>query len=145
MRTTLDMEDDVLLAAKETAQHVHDHEAADWPAAHTRGGWATCPLTQNGCVRILSQPNHPNPVSLADALAVLRRSCGQPSHAFWHDDISLLDTTRLDPTRMHGQRQITDLYLLALAVEHDGCCVTFDAQIPLGAVRGASPRQLVSI
>lgn len=196
MRTTLDIEDDVLLAAKETArrdklsigavisdlarrtltaqstqqgrrretrhpgpgqaghraaaalhdtQHLHDREAADWPAAQTRGGWATCPLTQNGCVRILSQPNYPNPVPLADALAVLRRSCGQPSHAFWHDDISLLDTARLDQARVHGHRQITDLCLLALAVEHDGCFVTFDAQIPLSAVRGASPRQLVSI
>lgn len=141
-RALLDV--NVLIALHDT-QHVHHREAADWLAAHVRGGWATCPLTQNGCVRILSQPNYPNPVPLADALAVLRRSCALPSHAFWHDDISLLDTARLDHGRMHGHRQITDLYLLALAVEHDACFVTFDAQIPLSAVRGATPRHRVSI
>ena len=134
-----------VLIALHDEQHAHHRTAADWLSAHARGGWATCPLTQNGCVRILSQPNYPNPVPLADALTVLRRSCAHPSHAFWPDDISLLDASRLDHGRMHGHRQITDLYLLALAVAHDGRFVSFDAQIPLSAVRGAASRHLVSI
>ena len=134
-----------VLIALHDEQHVHHRTAADWLSGNARSGWATCPLTQNGCVRILSQPNYPNPVPLADALMVLRRSCALPSHVFWHDDISLLDTARLDHGRMHGHRQITDLYLLALAVEHDSRLVTFDAQIPLSAVRGATPGHFVSI
>ena len=116
-----------------------------WFDGHARHGWASCPLTQNGCVRIMSQPGYPNPVLLADALAMLSHSCATASHAFWPDDVSLLDATRLHHGRMHGHRQLTDLYLLALAVEHDGRFVTFDAQIPLNAVRGATARHLVSI
>lgn len=134
-----------VLIALHDEQHVHHRAAADWISTHARDGWASCPLTQNGCVRILSQPNYPNPVPLADALAVLRRSCALPSHAFWPDDISVLDAARLEHGRMHGHRQITDLYLLALAIEHEGRLVTFDAQIPLSAVRGATARHLVSI
>lgn len=141
-RALLDV--NVLLALHD-AQHVHHRAAADWLATHARAGWATCPLTQNGCIRILSQPNYPNPVPLADALAVLRRSCSLPSHRFWTDDISLLDEARLNHARMHGHRQITDLYLLALAVAHKGRFVTFDAQVPLSAVRGARPEHLVVI
>ena len=116
-----------------------------WLDGHARHGWASCPLTQNGCVRIMSQPGYPNPVLLADALAMLSHSCATASHAFWPDDVSLLDATRLHHGRMHGHRQLTDLYLLALAVEHDGRFVTFDAQIPLNAVRGATARHSVSI
>lgn len=141
-RALLDV--NVLLALHD-AQHVHHRVAADWLASHQRAGWATCPLTQNGCIRILSQPNYPNPVPLADALSLLRRSCSLPSHHFWTDDISLLDETRLNHGRMHGHRQITDLYLLALAVAHKGRFVTFDAQVPLSAVRGARAEHLVVI
>lgn len=134
-----------VLIALHDEQHVHHRIAADWLSAHAGGGWATCPLTQNGCARILSQPNYPNPVRLVDALALLHHSCALPSHAFWPDDISLLDGARLDHRRMHGHRQLTDLYLLALAVEHNGRLVTFDAQIPLSAVRGARSAHLISI
>lgn len=100
---------------------------------------------RNARIRILSQPHHPNPVPLAGALAMLRHSCSLPSHRFWTDDVSLLDDTRLNHGRMHGHRQITDLYLLALAVAHKGRFVTFDAQVPLSAVRGARAEHLVVI
>jgi predicted nucleic acid-binding protein len=59
--------------------------------------------------------------------------------------VSLLDATRMQHARMHGHRQLTDLYLLALAVHHGGRFVTFDAQIPLSAVRGATRDHLVSL
>jgi uncharacterized protein len=113
--------------------------------ANAREGWASCPLTQNGCIRIMSQPNYPNALALADALSMLRTSCRHPSHEFWPDDLSLIDDKRFAHGRMHGHRQLTDLYLLALAVAHDGCLVTFDAQIPLSAVRGAGPDHLLAI
>lgn len=134
-----------VLIALHDQQHVHHDIAARWFENNARHGWASCPLTQNGCVRIMSQPGYPNAVPLADVLAMLEHSCTHASHQFWPDDISLLDAKRLHHGRMHGHRQLTDLYLLALAVEHDGRFITFDAQIPLSAVRGATARHLVSI
>jgi uncharacterized protein len=134
-----------VLIALHDQQHVHHEAAATWFIANARHGWASCPLTQNGCVRIMSQPGYPNPVTVAQALAMLQPSCAHASHQFWPDDISLLDTKRLAHDRMHGHRQLTDLYLLALAVAHGGRLVTFDAQVPLNAVRGAGARHLLSI
>ena len=134
-----------VLIALHDAQHVHHPLAADWLLANVDQGWASCPLTQNGCMRIMSQPNYPNPMVLVDALDMLGSSCADASHQFWTDDISLLDATRLNRQRMHGYRQLTDIYLLALAVKHGGRFVTFDAKVPLNAVHGAKPGHLVVI
>jgi len=134
-----------VLIALHDAQHVHHPLAADWLLANADQGWASCPLTQNGCVRIMSQPSYPSPMVLVDALDMLDASCADASHSFWGDDISLLDATRLNRQRMHGFRQLTDIYLLALAVKHGGRFVTFDAKVPLSAVRGAKPEHLVVI
>jgi uncharacterized protein len=134
-----------VLIALHDEQHVHHAVAARWFENNARHGWATCPLTQNGCMRIMSQPNYPNTVLLANALAMLALSCAHANHRFWSDDISLLDAARMNHARMHGHRQLTDLYLLALAIRNEGRLVTFDAQIPLSAVRGAAARHLVSI
>jgi uncharacterized protein len=134
-----------VLIALHDQQHVHHEVAANWFIANARHGWASCPLTQNGSVRIMSQPGYPNPVPVAQALAMLQRSCAHTSHQFWPDDVSLLDAKRLAHDRIHGHRQLTDLYLLALAVARGGRLVTFDAQVPLNAVRGAGAQHLVSI
>jgi len=64
-------------------------------------------------------------------------------HEFWSDELSLLDSGAFDPTRIHGPRHLTDIYLLGLAVHHKGRLVTFDSGIPLAAVRGAHPRHLL--
>ena len=132
-----------VLIALHDSEHLHHQVAADWLLANDDHGWASCPLTQNGCVRILSQSNYPSPMLLVDALDMLDSSCADASHQFWNDDISLLDGTRLNRQRMHGYRQLTDIYLLALAVKHGGRFVTFDARVPLSAVRGAKPEHLV--
>ena len=134
-----------VLIALHDQQHVHHEVAARWFERHARHGWASCPLTQNGCARIMSQPGYPNAAPLAEVLTMLGRSCAHASHRFWPDDISLLDGARLHHGRMHGHRQLTDLYLLALAVAHEGRFVTFDARVPLNAVRGALAGHLVSI
>ena len=93
----------------------------------------------------MSQPGYPNHVPMGDALAMLQRSCAHASHQFWPDDVSLLDGKRLVRGRMHGHRQLTDLYLLALAVAHGGRLVTFDAQVPLSAGRNATAAHLLAI
>ncbi len=142
LRALLDVN---VLIALHDQQHVHHEAAAQWFVANARAGWASCPLTQNGCVRIMSQPGYPNAVSVGEAVTLLQHSCGHASHEFWPDDVSLLDARCFDHGRVHGHRQLTDLYLLALAVARGGRLVTFDAQIPLSAVRGATRRHLLPI
>ncbi|HET9822291.1 MAG TPA: TA system VapC family ribonuclease toxin [Burkholderiaceae bacterium] len=134
-----------VLIALHDEQHIHHEAAALWFLADATAGWATCPLTQNGCVRIMSQPGYPNAIGVGEAVAMLQHSCSHPKHRFWADDVSLLDAKRFAHGRVHGHRQLTDLYLLALAVRHGGRLVTFDGQIPMSAVHGAAARHLVCI
>jgi hypothetical protein len=131
-----------LLVALLDGGHLHHGPAMDWLAAHARHGWASCPLTQNGCIRILSQPAYPNPQPPAAVAKRLAAAVAHPSHAFWPDDLSLLDAGRLTWERVLGPRHITDVYLLALAVRHDGTLVSFDRSIDLAAVPGATKRHL---
>jgi uncharacterized protein len=123
--------------------HMFHGTARAWWAANADGGWATCPLTQNGFVRIMSQPNYQGKRSTVEAIEALRVGVDQPSHEFWRDDISITDDRVFDQSRILGPNQITDVYLLALAVKYGGRLVTFDRGLPLKAVRGAEARHLV--
>ncbi len=140
MRALLDV--NVLIALLDS-DHVSHDVAWDWFAKHARTGWASCPITQNGCIRVMSNPGYPNSVPILAVIERLARACADAVHEFWPDGISLLDPGIADATRIHGPRQLTDLYLLALAVEHDARFVTFDTGVPLSAVRKATPRHLV--
>jgi uncharacterized protein len=142
MRALLDVN---VLIALHDQQHVHHQTAAHWFAQHAAQGWASCPLTQNGAVRVMSQPTYPQPAPLSALLAMFRRSFADPSHAFWPDDVGLTDGNHFDSQRIHGPRQITDVYLLGLAVAHGGRFVTLDARIPLSAVHGAEADHLVEL
>lgn len=75
----------------------------------------------------------------------LRAATAHESHEFWPDDVSLLDEHLVDATHVHGPRQLTDAYLLALAVARGGRLVTFDGAIALTAVKGASAEHLLSL
>jgi toxin-antitoxin system PIN domain toxin len=108
-------------------------------------GWATCPLTENAFVRVLSQPSYPNRVSAAVATEFLAAALDTPEHEFWPDDLTITDPQKFAYERILGPKQITDLYLLALAVRRSGRLVTFDRSIPLSAVVGASPANLVVV
>jgi hypothetical protein len=123
--------------------HLHHRVAMDWLAAHARAGWASCPLTQNGCLRILSLPTYPNPQPPARVAERLAAATADRSHAFWPDSLSLLEPERLHWERVLSTRHITDVYLLALAVEHRGCLVTFDRSVAVAAVPGALKKHLV--
>jgi toxin-antitoxin system PIN domain toxin len=125
------------------ADHTFHERAMRWWLDHNSLGWATCPLTQNGFVRIVSQPKYAHALTVNAAIDVLSRASSDRHHQFWPDDTSLLDITAFDHTKITGHRQITDAYLLSLAVKHNGRLVTFDGQIPLSAVRGATKRHLV--
>jgi uncharacterized protein len=130
-----------LLVALFDPDHVHHQPAHRWLEAHRSEGWATCPVTENGLVRILSNPAyHPaaeGPALVARRLRTFRES---GDHVFWPDDVTLTDASRFDLSVSH--RQLTDVYLLALALAHGGRLATFDRSIPLKAVRGAGPRHL---
>jgi uncharacterized protein len=135
-----------VLIALHDEDHVHHQRVQTWFSARPQSeGWASCPLTQNGALRILAQPSYPRPFPMQDLVARLRRSFGAAEHRFWPDDVSLLDPASVDASRMHGPRQITDIYLLALAVRHAGRLVTLDAAIPLAAVPMALPEHLVRL
>lgn len=140
MRALLDI--NVLIALLDT-DHVSHQTALVWFVAHAKAGWASCPITQNGCVRIMSNPSYPNPLPVQTLVKRLAEACNQPVHEFWADESSLLDANAFDATRIHGPRQITDVYLLGLAVRHDGVLVTFDGGIPLAAVRNATAKNLL--
>jgi predicted nucleic acid-binding protein len=96
-------------------------------------------------VRILSQPSYAFPIPIGEAIDHLLEATGSDDHVFWPDDVSLLDEQLIDHSRVLGPKQLTDIYLLALAVKHGGRLVTFDRGIPMAAVRGARPEQLVMI
>lgn len=105
---------------------------------------ATCPLVENGVVRVLNLPSYGRrgPLGLARVRSQLQRACSELDHAFWPDDVSLRDETLFNFDRLHGHNQVTDGYLLALAVRHGGSLVTFDRAITLDAVHGAKTRHL---
>lgn len=142
MRALLDV--NVLIALLQPA-HLHHRPAAEWLASHGGSGWASCPLTQNGCIRILSMPSYPDAQPAAAVAERLARAAADARHAFWADSISLVASDHVQWDRVLSARELTDCYLLALAVANGGKLVTFDRSIPLDAVPGAKARHLVRI
>lgn len=125
--------------------HVRSDEVAAWFADNATAGWSTCAITENGFVRIVSQATYPHPIPTADAISRLNRACAHPSHRFWNCDRSITQPGLLTPGQAIHSSQITDSYLLALAVAHDGCFVTLDRRITPTAVRGARADHLVAL
>ncbi|MCK9247465.1 MAG: PIN domain-containing protein [Solirubrobacteraceae bacterium] len=142
MRALLDV--NVLLALHDES-HVHHTAARRWFAAEVDHGWASCALTENGFVRVISQPRYPLDVSPTTAVAMLRAATATPHHERWPCDITLLDRSVVDERRVHGPKQVTDVYLLALAVRHGGRLVTCDGRVPRSAVPGATDDHVVVI
>lgn len=140
MRALLDV--NVLIALLD-ADHTLHSQASQWFDDHAGGGWASCPITQNGCVRIMSHPGYPNALPVRAIVERLRDAGAHRLHEFWPDEVSLLDSRVADPGRIHGPRQLTDLYLLALAVRRSGRFVTFDASVSREAIKGAEKKHVV--
>ena len=142
MRALLDI--NVLIALLDQDHSLHER-AHEWFGRNAPSGWTSCPVTQNGCVRIMSHPGYPNALPVRPVMERLRETMRSPHHEFWPDDVSLLDPRVADASRIHGPRQLTDLYLLALAVSRGGRFVTFDAGVALSAISGAEKRHLVAL
>jgi uncharacterized protein len=120
------------------------HELAhQWFGRNRKRGWATCSITINGFVRIVSNPAYRSvEATAADAILRLRTLCSSQNHHFWRDDLSLLDGAIFRPEAIVSHRQITDIYLLALAIRHGGRIATFDRSIPVKPVVGAKSDSL---
>ncbi len=119
-----------VLVALLWTNHEHHPAARDWFKAHQRDGWATCPLTQAGFVRISSNPrifsDAPSP---AKAVEVLKGNLNHPSHHFWKDEIPIAQAVTPFGSRFTGHQQVTDAYLFGLAIHKRGVLVTFDTTI----------------
>ena len=123
--------------------HGHHEAAHQWLGENREAGWATCPLTENGFVRVLSNPAYPGRrTTPLDALGRLADFRNSGDHFFWSDDVSLCDTSIFEPRHIGGYRQLTDVYLLGLAARHEGRLVTFDRGIHRLAVQGAKGEHL---
>lgn len=130
--TTFLLDINVLIALIDPA-HVHHDPAHVWFAREGRKAWATCPLTENGVLRIVGHSRYPNaPGSPAVVSKLMIRFCSVRGHSFWPDDVSVLDRT--DTDRILDSAQVSDTYLLALALAHSGRLATFDRRLVTDAV-----------
>lgn len=132
-----------VLVALFDPDHVHHEAAHTWFAESRRDGWATCPLTENGLLRILSNPAY---TGVHETTSAIRRRlsafCASGNHVFWPDEISVCDERIFKWPSGLTHRQVTDVYLLGLAKQRAGRLVTFDRRILLAAVAGAEKQHL---
>jgi toxin-antitoxin system PIN domain toxin len=119
----------VLIALVDPA-HVQHDAAHHWFSRVGRKAFATCPLTENGLVRIVGHPKYPNspgpPSTVLPALAAIRRL---PGHRFWPDKLSIADETVFASRLLSSHTRVTDSYLLALAHAHRGRLATLDHKL----------------
>ncbi|HKW02690.1 MAG TPA: TA system VapC family ribonuclease toxin [Vicinamibacterales bacterium] len=135
-----------VLVALFDPDHVHHEIAHDWFADHRAAGWATCPITENGFVRVVSNPRYrPDAERPGAVIDYLRRFCASGQHHFWPAVISLRDDDLFVEDGAFGHRSLTDLYLLGLARKMGGALATFDRAIPVTAVKGLKRDQLAVI
>ena len=129
-----------LLVALFDPDHTHHDLAHDWFEDNHARGWATCPVTENGLVRVISNAGYKGGAERPETLVTgLRRFCASRHHQFWPDAVSLTDPAIFNAGYLHGHRQLTDVYLLGLAKRMDGRLATFDAAIPWKAIVGGQP------
>jgi uncharacterized protein len=133
-----------VLIALFDATHVHHEAAHDWFADNRSKGWATCAITENGFVRVLTNPRSAVDARVTTIIKSLRTFCASGHHAFWPDDLSVRDEM-FDLSFAQGYRQLTGVYLLGLAVRNNGRLATFDQGVPLKAVKGANRETLAVI
>ncbi len=119
-----------VLIALAWPNHVHHTAAVEWFTVHRADGWATCPVTESGFVRISSNTRViPEAKRPAEAIAVLRAITALDGHRSWADDVSICRSTFIAPERIVGHGQVTDAHLVALALRHEGRLATFDRGI----------------
>jgi toxin-antitoxin system PIN domain toxin len=133
----------VLIASVDEG-HVAYKTVHAWLRESAERHWATCPLTQAGFVRIISNRRfHEQAVTVAEAFELLAAITQRPGHRFWPIDITLAEAVQPLQERLFGHRQVTDAYLLGLAIRNKGRVVTLDRGIE--TLAGESYRQHVTV
>ena len=134
-----------MLIALAWPSHVHHRDAQAWFSKNASAGWATCPLTQCAFARISSNRKIiPEAVTPKESLALLADIVRLETHTFWPDDISMLDK-HVPSGLLVGHRQVTDAYLLGLAIRHDGRLVTLDSGLSELVPKHSSQREALHI
>lgn len=119
-----------LLVALLWPSHEHHERAVKWFARHRARGWATCPITESGFVRIVSNPAFSrDAVQPREAIHVLAANTAAKDHAFWPDELPFADAVAFTGVRLMGHQQATDAYLLGLAIRRGGALATLDQRI----------------
>lgn len=119
--------------------HVSHDRVHHWFERGAVNDWATCPIVENGVIRIVGGPSYSNPsLSCAAVVEVVRSLCVQPGHHFWPDDLSLASSALVDTSKLLTSGQITDTYLLALAVARGGRLASLDRRLSTAAVSGGA-------
>ncbi|MEI8250926.1 MAG: VapC toxin family PIN domain ribonuclease [Synechococcus sp. ELA057] len=142
MRALLDI--NVVTARLDGGYGMH-RAASVWMERQLEQGWATTAITQNGVIRIMSQPSYPNHRSAAEVAERVAEACNHASHLSWGEEFSLLEAGLIQWNRVLGPRQITDCSLLAFAAKWGGPFVSFDQRIRVDLVPGARPDHLETI
>jgi len=115
--------------------HIHFDAAHHWFVTSGEKGWATCPTTENGFIRIAGNPGYPQGSGdTSDVIVRLANFCDREEHHFWSASVSLRDILR--PGAVITHRQVTDVFLLGLAAHHGGKLATFDRRISTSVVYG---------
>jgi uncharacterized protein len=136
MRFLLDV--NVIIALVDT-MHVHHAQVVRWFDRVGRNDWLTCPISQNGAVRIIAGPKYPNPQPSTKVVIESVRSLTMTgNHSFIPDELSLIEDGKFDSSKLISSNQITDTYLLALAAHHNAVLATFDRRIVASGVRAAN-------
>lgn len=117
--------------------HEHHNAAHRWFFGDARDDWLTCPITENGVIRIVSHPRYSNTQPVATAMASLDSLLRIDGHGRIPDDVSMLSDT-LDRTRLLASTQVTDTYLLYLARAHGARLATFDRHLATAAIPAAA-------
>ncbi len=128
----------VLIALIDPAHQFHA-ATHRWFRPNRTHGWATCPITENGCLRIMSHPGYPFPGLTVEAVrGILTELVRVEGHRFWPDSLSFLAPKRFDFSQT-APKHLTDLYLLSLAIANRGRLITFDRTIPTQSIAGFQP------
>lgn len=134
--TTFLLDVNVLIALVDPS-HVQHDAAHAWFARAGRRSFATCPLTENGLVRIVGHPKYPNspgpPSVVLESLVAIR---GMPGHVFWPDRVSIAEPALISAPLLTSHARVTDSYLLALAHANGGRLATLDRKLAAEAVHG---------
>jgi toxin-antitoxin system PIN domain toxin len=143
MRALLDV--NVWIALIDPA-HPHHQLAQTWFGEYSEG-FASCPIVQNGVLRIMANPAYDSgedgQFGYPMLFGLFKTSVLKVNHEFWPDSVSLLNESHFNHDTIHSHKQLTDIYLLALAVANSGCLVTFDRNIALSHVVGATKKHLI--